>query len=79
MPTERKNNKDRRKVNTYTEEESTEWTHQFPIEMRKRFWEYGLNPITGMPPVIGKVEDREAAVGTEVSFGSAKVNGATVF
>jgi hypothetical protein len=25
---------------------------QYPIEMRNRFWEHGLNPITGTPPVL---------------------------
>lgn len=31
-----------------------EYVEPYPIEYRREFWKYDLNPITGMPAVIDK-------------------------
>lgn len=52
------------------------YTPHFPIEQRKAFWKYGLNPITGMPPekslYVGPTE-------TPTVRGMARCNGTAVY
>jgi hypothetical protein len=63
----------------HDEEESSVWKPQYSIEQRKRFWEHGLNPITGMPPIHAKIDDMRSLPGLEIPLSQAKCNGATIF
>jgi len=61
-------------------ERETTYTPPFPIDMRKRFWEHDLNPITGYKAVKSNYDpDGGNARATEWSLGSgAKCNGASI-
>lgn len=38
-------------------DDSNEYITPYPMFQRRRFWEYDLNPITGMPPAQSKAND----------------------